>query len=388
MARIISFTVDALAGRDEPYSARLQDDVNVFFGINGSGKTTLLKILHSALSTDTSILEGLPFKSAEVEVYLNRFESTFKRRFQWPEPAREQPREAGSLSFLHKMTVRTAVAGYREKGPAWTSDPPEPETPENLTPYRRGYLPITRLYRTVGTQSSGGKAISEDELDARFATEVQRRWTEYQAEVSTRVSEVQGEGLAKILHLVLSAEDEHPQAETPLEISDAYDRVAAFLGRQEGFEDVLDSREDFEEKYRTQPRIKSIVQQIDLVEKQIERINQPRNRFKTLLEGMYCGNKRIEFTESNIVIELSDKAKIRLPSLSSGEKQLFFIALEAIRSGNHSLIIDEPELSLHVDWQKRLIASLHELNPHMQLIMATHSPEIMADLPDEKVLSL
>lgn len=386
MARIISFTVNGLAGRDEPYSALLQEDVNVFFGINGSGKTTLLKILHSALSNDTSILEGLPFESAEVDVYLNRYELIFKRRLVRPEPPAQQPGETKSPA--QRMTLRHALSGHKEKALEWTSEPPEPDDEEGLTRYLRGYLPITRLYRTIGTQSTGAKAMSEDELDARFASEVQRRWTEYKADVSARVSEAQGEGLAKILHLVLSAEDEHPEAETPLEISDAYDRVEAFLGRQEGFEEVLDSREDFEEKYRTQPLIKSIVRQIDVVEKRIEQVNVPRNRFKSLLEGMYSGNKRIEFTENDILIEVASKAKIRLPSLSSGEKQLFFIALEAIRSGNSSLIIDEPELSLHVDWQKKLVASLRELNPRMQLIMATHSPEIMADLSDEKVLSL
>jgi predicted ATP-dependent endonuclease of OLD family len=103
---------------------------------------------------------------------------------------------------------------------------------------------------------------------------------------------------------------------------------------------------------------------------------------------MYSGNKRIVFSEKEITIELGEKAKIGLPALSSGEKQLFFICLEAIQSGNHSLIIDEPELSMHIDWQKKLVGSLLELNPQMQLIMATHSPEIMADLADEKVFSL
>src|SRR6266851_4944995 len=87
MARIISFSVSGLAGREDNYSIRLQEDVNVFFGINGCGKTTLLKILHSALSTDTSILEGLPFKSAEVEIHLNRYDAIFKRRIQLPDPA-------------------------------------------------------------------------------------------------------------------------------------------------------------------------------------------------------------------------------------------------------------------------------------------------------------
>ncbi len=230
--------------------------------------------------------------------------------------------------------------------------------------------------------------MSEDELDARFAAEVKRLWKDYQADVSANVSEVQGQGLANILHLVLSGEDESRDNETSFEISNAYDRVAAFLGRQPGFEDVLGSQEDFEGKYRTRPQIKNVVRQIDTVEKRIEEINVPRQRFQTLLESMYSGNKRLVFSEKDIVIETDAKTKIDLPSLSSGEKQLFFIALEAISAGSHSLMIDEPELSMHIDWQKKLVQSLRELNPRMQLIMATHSPEIMADLPDEKVFSL
>ncbi len=353
MARIISLSVNGLAGREGTYSVRLQEDVNVFFGINGSGKTTLLKILHSALSTETSILEGLPFQSAEVEVYLNRFESVFKRRAQKPDRTTETA-EAQRERLRRSLTFR-ALSGMGGRGEPpewdWTSEPEEPEG-RGLTPYRGGYLPITRLYRTVGTQTSGAKSMSEDELDARFAAEVQRRWTDYQGEVSTKISEVQGKGLANILHLVLSGEDEVVEYDTSLEISDAYERVAAFLRRQAGFEDVLDSRQDFENKYRTRPRIKSVVKQIDLVERQIEGINAPRQRFQRLLESMYGGSKRIVFSEKEISVELADKAKIHLPSLSSGEKQLFFIALEAIRSSNHALIIDEPELSMHVDWQK------------------------------------
>jgi predicted ATPase len=381
MARIIGFTVHGLAGREQPYSARLQEDVNVFFGINGSGKTTLLKILHSSLSTDASTLEGLPFKSAEVDVYLNRHEAVFRRRFAQPEePPNEPPTGTGTLTF------RTLIQTQSERL-KWISEPAEPDGPR-LTSYTRGYLPITRLYRAVGTQTSGARTISEDELDARFAAEVQRRWTDYQADVSTRIAEVQGEGLAKILHLVLSGEDEDKEVDTSTEIGNAYERVSAFLGRQEGFNDVLDSRQDFEVKYRTQPRIKSIVKQIDLVEKRIEKVNAPLDSFKRLVESMYSGNKKLVFGEKDITIEISTNTKIKLPSLSSGEKQLFFIAFEAIRSGNSSIIIDEPELSMHVDWQRKLITSLRELNPRMQLIMATHSPEIMADLQDEKIFGL
>ena len=43
---------------------------------------------------------------------------------------------------------------------------------------------------------------------------------------------------------------------------------------------------------------------------------------------------------------------------------------------NSVLIMDEPEISLHFEWQKQLIEVIRKLNPNVQLIIATHSPFI------------
>ena len=40
-------------------------------------------------------------------------------------------------------------------------------------------------------------------------------------------------------------------------------------------------------------------------------------------------------------------------------------------------IADEPELSLHIEWQRKVISSIIALNPNSQIIIATHSPEIV-----------
>lgn len=230
--------------------------------------------------------------------------------------------------------------------------------------------------------------MSEEELDDRFAKEIQRLWVGYHAEVSNLTSTAQEVGLSNILHLVLSDEEPPPDEEGAPDAEQAYARLAAFLGRQARFADVLDSPDEFKKKYEKNPQVRSIVKQIDKVERRIEQVSAPRNRLKQLLESMYSGNKRIVLGEREIRVEISERGGIGLPSLSSGEKQLFFIALVALQSGSSSLIIDEPELSMHVDWQKKLILCLRELNPRMQLIMATHSPEITADLPDSSIFYL
>ena len=68
-------------------------------------------------------------------------------------------------------------------------------------------------------------------------------------------------------------------------------------------------------------------------------------------------------------------------SLSSGEKQLLYIMLTVLleERQNYILILDEPELSMHVSWQRKLISTIKRLNPNCQIIMATHSPAIFAE---------
>ena len=41
------------------------------------------------------------------------------------------------------------------------------------------------------------------------------------------------------------------------------------------------------------------------------------------------------------------------------------------------LFMDEPEVSLHIDWQQRLIEMVKSLNPHVQIILTTHSPAVI-----------
>ena len=67
--------------------------------------------------------------------------------------------------------------------------------------------------------------------------------------------------------------------------------------------------------------------------------------------------------------------------LSSGEKQLLVILLTALvqESRPAVLFMDEPEVSLHIEWQQRLISLIRTLNPNVQIILCTHSPAIIMD---------
>ena len=92
-----------------------------------------------------------------------------------------------------------------------------------------------------------------------------------------------------------------------------------------------------------------------------------------------------------------EKLRIRLPSgethyvhdLSSGERQALIIISRVLRAGaGHSVvIIDEPDAYLHPQLSERLITALSKaVGDEGQLIVATHSPAILDNLPLESIL--
>lgn len=70
-----------------------------------------------------------------------------------------------------------------------------------------------------------------------------------------------------------------------------------------------------------------------------------------------------------------------LSALSSGERQILTMLYSASRTRFQSgvFLIDEPELSLHIDWQRIILRELQYQSPERQLIACTHSPEVGAD---------
>ena len=79
--------------------------------------------------------------------------------------------------------------------------------------------------------------------------------------------------------------------------------------------------------------------------------------------------------------------RISIQRLSSGEKQLitFFANLIfKVKDGTSGIfVVDEPELSLHLSWQKIFIDKVLEINKDIQLVFATHAPEIIGRRRDK-----
>lgn len=117
-----------------------------------------------------------------------------------------------------------------------------------------------------------------------------------------------------------------------------------------------------------------------LTKDDLERINHDKDVFISIVnEAFRETNKVIDSNESRIVfIHNEDGAKILVNNLSSGEKQLLIILLTVLLQKQKECVVvmDEPEISLHVRWQYTLIENLLKLNPNAQFILSTHSPSI------------
>ena len=102
-------------------------------------------------------------------------------------------------------------------------------------------------------------------------------------------------------------------------------------------------------------------------------------RFQDIVDDLFSETgKKIVRTENEI--RFSQIGETLVPyQLSSGEKQMLAILLTVLVEDNQSyvLFMDEPEVSLHIEWQKRLIDLCLELNPNVQIILTTHSPAVV-----------
>jgi predicted ATP-dependent endonuclease of OLD family len=104
-----------------------------------------------------------------------------------------------------------------------------------------------------------------------------------------------------------------------------------------------------------------------------------KKRFQDIVDDLFSETgKKIVRTENEI--RFTQIGEMLVPyQLSSGEKQMLAILLTVLVEDDqpHVLFMDEPEVSLHIEWQKRLIDLCLELNPNVQIILTTHSPAVI-----------
>lgn len=114
--------------------------------------------------------------------------------------------------------------------------------------------------------------------------------------------------------------------------------------------------------------------------------------FRKITNELFAPKKIFNDQEGEVYFTLNNEEKTKIPlgKLSSGEKQLLILLLSTIAQDKEDFITfwDEPEVSLHIEWQRKLIRVIRQLNPNMQLIIATHSPSILFEGWEERALNI
>ncbi len=110
-------------------------------------------------------------------------------------------------------------------------------------------------------------------------------------------------------------------------------------------------------------------------------LTRPKKQFQDLVDELFAPTAKTIIRDRNEIFFEQYGEIIPPYMLSSGEKQLLVIMLTALVQENRPgvLLMDEPEISLHIEWQQRLITLIRTLNPNTQIILCTHSPAIIMD---------
>lgn len=90
-------------------------------------------------------------------------------------------------------------------------------------------------------------------------------------------------------------------------------------------------------------------------------------------------NKKIVIGVDFKIQDINSHDEFEIDDLSSGERQLIYTLIKVANSKreNQVILMDEPEISLHLSWQEKLLASIRQLRPDSQIIVVTHSPGIL-----------
>lgn len=345
--------------------------------------------MHSALSGKASELRGIPFARASVEIGEVRSISGAGDDF-FGDLTRHTLAEtpsAGQLPLPLEMQEVLRKEGAGKK--VWYSF--EPAIEDQSFEIRHTYLPISRLYvnddrrlpRTL-RDSVRGSLLSESALERVFAEIVNFLWLRYTRNTSLEIQEVQSNGIYEILGHFL-APGEESQEPYDVDAKEAYKRLQAFLGRQQNFVTITES--ELAKRIKEDRRMQRVLKDIEDVEAEVARIRRPKDEFDRILRQMISPEKTVQLGNRDIHA-YAEEEEIELGDLSSGEKQLLRICIDVLLSDRTSVLIDEPELSMHIDWQRRLIPALRALAPESQLIIATHSPEIMVPLKEHQIFEL
>ena len=410
----------------------------LLYGDNGSGKTTVLRMLYSLLSPSRkggfkSFLARTPFASFSVSFADgttlaavrsgSELVGSFELSLTYPDSTSiVMPMIANSDNTIglqpgeQEREYPQFLARVRELGIAlyYLSDDrrlqilhrPDTSTDEEEDLVLR-YSRSGRMVREHVRTSAFERLYVDDQeprgLSLQPSIEAFEAWTRQHA---LRASN-RGEGntntiYADLIRRITSAYGPRVEPSSATELDDLRKRLAAIAARSRSFVEFgLISQPPVDELVsemsrvddRSQPIVSRVLAPyIEGLEARLNALQELRDVLTTIVQNLndlYTG-KTVTFTlRRGLRVVTEDGGELVPEFLSSGEKQLLVLLCNTViaRDQTSIFVIDEPELSLNVKWQRKLVRTLLEgvAGSAVQFILATHSIELLSAYSDNVV---
>lgn len=389
----------------------LNNDVNIIIGSNGSGKTTFLNIIEAVLQCDIPVLCSIQFES--VMIIFEETDDTIKVI---------QTSDDDSLNFLYifndseEYTFSSNDSGRRGRTSIYFQNTLNLIRQKLDSFVNVAWLSVNRYNPIYGREDN------RESVDDNFVNSKLRRLMHdllvYRLRLEGIVNALSNQQNQEVFSLLLynSQYDiynpqniqEYLNLDTK-SIQTALFRVFHQLGiSAEKREDIIGHINAMSAAVKKIINKESItfndIFPLSLVNRTLSLIEiskkynavkdnvlEPVTKYLSCLQR-FMNEKIFSFSEKtgNLHIELrpiiienngeksTHVVEIQHQSLSSGEKQLLILLTQTLLQEKEPFvyIADEPELSLHIEWQHKIISAIKELNPNAQIIVATHSPEI------------
>ncbi len=408
---------------DKTVFLKFDNDVNCLIGPNGSGKTTIINLIAAVLKGDYEVLNSIQFDS--IELKLKTVGKTTKPVIRvtqasgglYPEinfSVREKTSDKPK-SYSNEDKVVRPRRIYRAEGrrvrvvPAWV----DKNEDKNLNDV------LGALVATTWLSVHRGVRVYEFDEDEDIGSAVDQKVRDISksfanyfsllgAKANTESRIFQEYIFLSLLHKrrqpnkIISPDIDVDAERSQLE------QIFSELGMNRNrFESRVKSHFDAVEKAQRHlsdiresekeplgvhefsalmdsTRVHEVVDEWKTLQTKHLEIYSPKTKFEELLNNLFV-RKKLKFNDRNEPEIITQSGKKFGPSvLSSGEKQLFILFGEALLQEQKPVVFiaDEPELSLHVSWQSELLKNIISLNPNAQMIIATHSPDIVSSFTD------
>ncbi|ENH8200906.1 AAA family ATPase [Yersinia enterocolitica] len=397
MYKINSVFIDGFWQR---FSAKcdFNDDVNIIIGRNGTGKTTFMNILNAILSVDLDGINDNEFFSAEIKLRNGNKTKTIKvsknEDINSPYSIIEYQLSTKKYHIrLFNSDDRRVSMSYKRRFL---------EESEELRNALRDIVSLS-VYRLRNGEDFeirdkyGSKIINP--VDFRLEQLLQHL-TRYQLDLSQKARDIANDLQKEVLASILYSRDDSIEKAYALSFNkeeekenliSAYTQLGAIdqnIKRKITFH--IDSIEKTLVNIKSEENIdfrsleafrktQKIIRMSLLAKDKTSLVFSQIDLFLSILKRFII-DKSFYFDGGALIIKNSHEI-INHNNLSSGEKQLLILFIETLlqRGEKYIFLTDEPELSLHIAWQKNIIPAIKELNPNAQIIAATHSPEVASN---------